>query len=158
VGPGDVGELLRGELLRPFHVRNRIQYGTRTAHLGRAPLRRAVPRSPPPRVAAETYASEARQAVAAVRRAHGIAAPGVPNVFRWARRPDARGAWALMSAYIPDWDYNAVGVGAGVGVGVGVGVGGRQVRGRLAARRPGVASGRVGCRLHAEIRAGTPLA
>jgi hypothetical protein len=67
-------------------------------------------------MAAQTYASEARRAVEAVRRAHGIVRPGAPNVFTWSRRPDVRRVAALMARYLPDWDYNMVGAGGGWGV------------------------------------------
>lgn len=65
-----------------------------------------------PRVAAQTYASEARRAVAAVQRAYGLAQPGTTNVFTWRRRPDVRGVAAIMTNYIPQWDYNQVGAAA----------------------------------------------
>ncbi|KAI8470266.1 MAG: hypothetical protein J3K34DRAFT_510633 [Monoraphidium minutum] len=60
------------------------------------------------RVAAQTYASEARSAAAAVQRAYGLARPGGANVFTWRRRPDVRGVHGIMERYIPDWGYSQV--------------------------------------------------
>ncbi|KIZ05294.1 putative Flap endonuclease GEN [Monoraphidium neglectum] len=53
------------------------------------------------RVAARTYASEARQAVAAVQRAYGLARPGGANVFTWRRRPDVR---LKLLPLLLEWD------------------------------------------------------
>ncbi len=71
----------------------------------------------PTRVAADTYASEARQAVQSVRSRYDIAQPNGANVFTWRRRPDVRGVTALMCTHIPEWDYNQVGLFRGEGGG-----------------------------------------